>query len=562
MKLTKSHIIFRNSHLLYTSFNKSYLLFSLLFVFSSSFAQKEKKENEVINITSGFKPKILPADKIQFYASIPVKDTTPFSFSYQSAYQIAKSNLKSFLIKPLALSLDSSNGNGMSGFSKLGYGNLQNPFAQLAFQSTQDNIRFTAWADHISAKGKLADQQYSNSSLGGLLQNNLSSFEKLSLYGGYTFDAYRQYGYDHSSFSYPRKELLQQYKRGYSGISYYRLLGPKKNIIITPTVDLGFLSTSNATQEISVNVNMPFTYQWRKDLSFFTTPVFELAGFRNNVSQSKTYHQLQLPLQVSYTSDNLKLSGGVIGVKSAHWTIAPLFDLSYRVSDTRLNLLASIKNDFLINSFQYLRTQNSFIAPPDSLSFGRKSTYSTGINWSNESGFQTSFLVGFAKFTGLPLFINSGVSGKDLRILLESSLSAIQLHSTVDYVLSEQFKFSSDANAYFFQSQKVYDKPYGFIPIEIHLELNYKPISSLTISLHSFIWKGAMASTEPLLSKKLDNVADINLGVDYKLNKKWGFWIDLNNIANMHYQRWNQYQSYGFNFLSGLRYSFLKSSKN
>jgi len=533
-----------------------------LFVFSSSFAQKEKKENEVINITSGFKPKILPADKIQFYASIPVKDTTPFSFSYQSAYQIAKSNLKSFLIKPLALSLDSSNGNGMSGFSKLGYGNLQNPFAQLAFQSTQDNIRFTAWADHISAKGKLADQQYSNSSLGGLLQNNLSSFEKLSLYGGYTFDAYRQYGYDHSSFSYPRKELLQQYKRGYSGISYYRLLGPKKNIIITPTVDLGFLSTSNATQEISVNVNMPFTYQWRKDLSFFTTPVFELAGFRNNVSQSKTYHQLQLPLQVSYTSDNLKLSGGVIGVKSAHWTIAPLFDLSYRVSDTRLNLLASIKNDFLINSFQYLRTQNSFIAPPDSLSFGRKSTYSTGINWSNESGFQTSFLVGFAKFTGLPLFINSGVSGKDLRIVLESSLSAIQLHSTVDYVLSEQFKFSSDANAYFFQSQKVYDKPYGFIPIEIHLELNYKPISSLTISLHSFIWKGAMASTEPLLSKKLDNVADINLGVDYKLNKKWGFWIDLNNIANMHYQRWNQYQSYGFNFLSGLRYSFLKSSKN
>jgi len=533
-----------------------------LFVFSSSFAQKEKKENEVINITSGFKPKILPADKIQFYASIPVKDTTPFSFSYQSAYQIAKSNLKSFLIKPLALSLDSSNGNGMSGFSKLGYGNLQNPFAQLAFQSTQDNIRFTAWADHISAKGKLADQQYSNSSLGGLLQNNLSSFEKLSLYGGYTFDAYRQYGYDHSSFSYPRKELLQQYKRGYSGISYYRLLGPKKNIIITPKVDLGFLSTSNATQEISVNVNMPFTYQWRKDLSFFTTPVFELAGFRNNVSQSKTYHQLQLPLQVSYTSDNLKLSGGVIGVKSAHWTIAPLFDLSYRVSDTRLNLLASIKNDFLINSFQYLRTQNSFIAPPDSLSFGRKSTYSTGINWSNESGFQTSFLVGFAKFTGLPLFINSGVSGKDLRIVLESSLSAIQLHSTVDYVLSEQFKFSSDANAYFFQSQKVYDKPYGFIPIEIHLELNYKPISSLTISLHSFIWKGAMASTEPLLSKKLDNVADINLGVDYKLNKKWGFWIDLNNIANMHYQRWNQYQSYGFNFLSGLRYSFLKSSKN
>jgi outer membrane cobalamin receptor len=71
-----------------------------------------------------------------------------------------------------------------------------------------------------------------------------------------------------------------------------------------------------------------------------------------------------------------------------------------------------------------------------------------------------------------------------------------------------------------------------------------------------------MASAEPLLTKKLDNVADINLGVDYKLNKKWGFWIDLNNIANMHYQRWNQYQAYGFNFLAGVRYRFLKRSIN
>ncbi len=562
MKLNPLHSRLCSSFQLKGNLNKPYLLFILLFVFTSSFAQKDKKDHDVINITSGFKPKILPADKIQFYATVPVKDTTPFSFSYRSTYQIAKSNLKSFLIKPLALVLDSSTGNGVALFSKLGYGNLQNPFAQIAFQSTQNNLRFTAWADHISAKGKLPDQQYSNSSLGVFLQNSLSSFEKLTLYGGYTFDAYRQYGYDHSNFSYSRKELLQQYKRGYTGISYYRLLGSKKNIVLTPTLNLGFLSSYNAAQEISVNVNLPFTYEWRNNLSFSAAPVFDLAGYRNNLSHSKTYHQLQLPLYLNYATDNFKLSGGVVGVQSSQWTIAPLFDLSYKVTDSRLNLLASIKNEFLINSFQYLRTHNSFIAPPDSLSFGRKSTYNTGINWSNESGFQTSFLVGFAKFTGLPLYINSGFSGKDLRVILESSLTAIQLHSTVDYVFSEQFSFASNANVYFFQSEKLYDKPYGFIPAEIQLELNYKPISNLAISLHSFIWKGAMASAEPLLTKKLDNVADINLGVDYKLNKKWGFWIDLNNIANMHYQRWNQYQAYGFNFLAGLRYSFLKSSKN
>ncbi len=558
MKLTQSHIIFRNSFLLYTSLNKAYLFFVLVFLCSSAFAQKEKKENEVINITSGFKPKIIPAGKIQFYASIPAKDTTPFSFSYQSTYQIGKSNLKSFIIKPLALVLDSSAGNGVELFSKLGYGNLQNPFAQLAFQSIQDNLSIVAWGDHISAKGKLADQQFSNSSLGFYLQNKLSSSQKVSLYGGYTFDAYRQYGYDHTSFSYTGKELQQQFKRAYTGISYYTLLGSKRKIFVNPTLDFGLLSTNKTAQELSVNVSVPFTYALKSDLSFSAAPIFDIVGYRNGSGNSNTSTQILLPLKLNYTSANLKLTGGVVGVKSAQLNIAPLFDLSYRVNDSRFNLLASIRNDFLINSYQSLRTYNPFIVSPDSLSFGRKSTYSAGINWSNEFGFQTSFLVGFAKFTGLPLFINSGVSGKDLRVMLESSLTAIQLQSNVDYVLSEQFKFASKTNVYLFQSQQVYDKPYGFIPVELDLELNYKPISNLAISLHSFIWKGATASAEPLLTKKLDNVADINLGVDYKLNKKWGFWIDLNNIANMHYQRWNQYQAYGFNFLAGVRYRFLK----
>jgi outer membrane receptor protein involved in Fe transport len=44
------------------------------------------------------------------------------------------------------------------------------------------------------------------------------------------------------------------------------------------------------------------------------------------------------------------------------------------------------------------------------------------------------------------------------------------------------------------------------------------------------------------------------MGVEYKLNKKWALWIDLNNIANTRYQRWNQYPSFGFNFLAGARY--------
>jgi outer membrane receptor protein involved in Fe transport len=61
---------------------------------------------------------------------------------------------------------------------------------------------------------------------------------------------------------------------------------------------------------------------------------------------------------------------------------------------------------------------------------------------------------------------------------------------------------------------------------------------------------------------KMKGAADLNLDFNYKLNEKWGFWIDLNNIANIQYQRWNQYTAYGFNFRGGVKYVMGKPKKN
>jgi outer membrane receptor protein involved in Fe transport len=71
------------------------------------------------------------------------------------------------------------------------------------------------------------------------------------------------------------------------------------------------------------------------------------------------------------------------------------------------------------------------------------------------------------------------------------------------------------------------------------------------------LWKGSKSTNDAKIDVLVNDAADINVGVDYKLNKKWAIWLDLNNIANAQYQRWNQYDSYGFNLVGGIRYSFL-----
>ncbi|MEY3152276.1 MAG: hypothetical protein RLZZ333_873, partial [Bacteroidota bacterium] len=88
----------------------------------------------------------------------------------------------------------------------------------------------------------------------------------------------------------------------------------------------------------------------------------------------------------------------------------------------------------------------------------------------------------------------------------------------------------------------------------------WKPIEKLTLLFNSSFWTGSYANNS-VSTVKLSTVADINLHFKYNLNDKWGFWLDLNNIANVQYQRWNQYTAYGFNFIGGIKYVLGKPAK-
>ena len=96
------------------------------------------------------------------------------------------------------------------------------------------------------------------------------------------------------------------------------------------------------------------------------------------------------------------------------------------------------------------------------------------------------------------------------------------------------------------------------IPIQFELGLDWKVLNYLKLRFNSTLWEGATTLTNAGSDLRLKNAADLNLGFDIQLNKKWALWFDLNNIANMKYQRWSQYTSYGFNFVGGIRFCFLK----
>ena len=49
---------------------------------------------------------------------------------------------------------------------------------------------------------------------------------------------------------------------------------------------------------------------------------------------------------------------------------------------------------------------------------------------------------------------------------------------------------------------------------------------------------------------------DLSAGAEFKINKRFSAWLDVNNILNNKYQRWHNYEVYGLNLVGGLKVSF------
>jgi outer membrane receptor protein involved in Fe transport len=58
------------------------------------------------------------------------------------------------------------------------------------------------------------------------------------------------------------------------------------------------------------------------------------------------------------------------------------------------------------------------------------------------------------------------------------------------------------------------------------------------------------------VERKLKGYVDLNLGAEYRYNKRLGMFLDINNIAATRYFRYVNYPVYRLNVLAGVSYSF------
>jgi hypothetical protein len=94
------------------------------------------------------------------------------------------------------------------------------------------------------------------------------------------------------------------------------------------------------------------------------------------------------------------------------------------------------------------------------------------------------------------------------------------------------------------------------IPMELNASLRWQILKDLFFFTDLWAWEGGRYLGADDNDLKLKGAFDLSSGAEFRITRNFNLWLQLNNILNNKYERWNQYQVYGFNLLGGITYMF------
>ncbi len=209
-------------------------------------------------------------------------------------------------------------------------------------------------------------------------------------------------------------------------------------------------------------------------------------------------------------------------------------------------------------SYQSLASQNPFITAPGAL----KNTWIVeryfGFKGAIEDHFTYSTKIGWDTYWNQPLYIQPGFStdGKTFGVVYEPKMKALHYSGELAYTEHEKFSLMAGINFNKYTGLKTYDKAYGLIPMELKTAIRVQVLKDLWLKSDLFIWEGSQLMRQNGSSAQLKGSIDLNAGMEFRIAKNFNLWSQFNNIFNNTYQRWNQFPSYGFNFLAGVIFAF------
>lgn len=245
----------------------------------------------------------------------------------------------------------------------------------------------------------------------------------------------------------------------------------------------------------------------------------------------------------------------------------PNVELSYNVIDNIIVPFVSLSGDLKKNSYSSFVQQNPFVTSSLLMqNTNKKYDLTGGIRGTLSSNTSFSTFASFSNSTNMPLFVNdtADVLQNKFTVIYDDA-SVVKIGGELSYQQREKLRFvlKGEYNSYKMKNElRAWYTP----QLKFSLSSNYNLRDKIVVKMDLFYIDKQFAKTfetdtatvtgMKVVAKELKGIFDANIGVEYRYTKRFGLFLNFNNIANVRYYRWSNYPTQRFNLMGGLSYSF------
>lgn len=533
---------------------KASMLLAILPVATMAVAQDTVKR-KTIDITSSFKPSLIQQQKLGLTASAAPADSVRPRLQYSIPSQNLAFGFSPAPLRPMAFQADSNATADRPGvYVKAGYGNFQTPYLK-ALASFGNGVKSNGNLEghYLSSKGQLPYQQFSQFGAKANLWLHMKQNNSLHLFGGLDGSSTYRYGFGEKPAP-PEDSLKLRYTTATVGAALANAIGGENGVSYNGKLDAHFFSDNQEGQEVALRFDVPVTKQI-SDNAALTLGIKGMVSNLNGRDTSFGNNLFMIPVQANLQlKEGLTLYAGIIpSWNNKAFALLPDVKLEYLLNQQNMSVEAGVRGYYDENTFRSLAATNPWMQQPTQLTNTRNLEAYAALKANVNEFLSYRAKLGVGKQYNVPLWVNDAKDGREFELQFEPSLSRFFLAGELVYQKGQRFRWSNSLQINGYSSLKVADKAFGLLPMELRSSVNLMILKDLRFKadLYSFsgAWYRPVGGGD---SKRGKSVLDLNAGVEFDVTAKLKLWLQLNNIANMDYQRWHQYRVLGFQALGGI----------
>lgn len=537
---------------------RSLLLAAISFLSLPLFAQRDTTRKPAIDVTSSYKPVLRHAVKINFSGSQLSADTSKPSFSYNIPSQNLFYTYQPISLKPLALAQDTNLYLGNRRYLKAGFGSYSTPYVA-AGVSLGDGKKslINLYGSYISSKGNIKNQDYSQMNIkatGSYFTNRNEVYGSAALRN----DNYYLYGYDHTIFDFQKQDIRQQFQDVTITAGLRNTVSTDYRINYNPNVRVNFFTNRDRASETNVMVNIPvekkfgetfnLTIDFKGEFTNYTT----LAYISDNITVRNNL--IQLAPSLLYSKPLFSINAGVTPVwNNGEYTVLPNIYFEAQLQEKIFMLQGGWIGRFTKNTYRHLTDINPYLVPIFSQANTKETEFYGGIKASLGKHFNVNAKASLITYNDMPLFINdTAFDSKAFIISNEPTMNNLRIHGDISYINQDKFTLNAGITLNGYTGMKVNNKAWNTLPLEATGSLRWWAFKHLVLKSDLYIFGGGNAIEKGNDIYSFKGGFDLSAGAEYKINKQFSAWLDVNNILNDRYERWHNYPVYGLNLLGGI----------